>query len=499
MKKSLHIYMPEKKLSMNQGYVVPIACYEALPGDVLQQSTTALVRTQPLLAPVMHTMEAKIHHWFVPYRLIWPNFEKFILGFDANGDEATAVVPTITLASVAAGSLANHLGLPISAGALPAVSALPFRAYGQIWNEYYRDGALQDVITVSTADGNDTTTSTALKLGCWEKDYFTAARPNTQLGNAVTIPLTGTAPVTGIGFENTTGTVYANKTPRDSTGASPVVPWSVDMGDTTTLNNMIVSVKTNSTSAYPDLKADLSAVTAVTMNDLRLAAMLTQYKENLLRSGHRMVERLAASFGVSKQDTRLEIPSYLGGGSEVIQFSEVLQTAEGADPVGDLKGHGIAAMKSNRFKQFIPEYGVIISVLCIRPKTAYQDGIGKMWSRTTKEDYFMPELQHIGMQPILNKEVRAAHASPTAVFGYQDRYDEYRHMFDQVAGEFASTLDFWHMGRKFTSDPALNSTFVECSGVDRPFATSADEFLVRAKHKIQARRVLHNNGKPAVF
>lgn len=484
--KSLHNLSHEKKLSFNQGYVVPIGCIEALPGDIFAHKVSALLRTQPLLAPVMHTAEVKIHHWFVPLRLIWDDFEKFITG-GRDGLDAS-VAPTLDTGTIADGDLADHLGLPT--GAALTVSALPFRAYNFIWNEYYRDQDLQDPIEFATDSGTDTTTPKSLLQGCWEKDYFTSARPTTQKGDDVIIPLSGDAPVTvdsasvtGVNpaVQLSDGTWHSLRTP-----STPPVDSTVNSTATTDTKDFMVT--------------DLSAVSAVNINDLRLAVRLQRFKENMLRRGSRMVERLESAFGVRPQDMRLDIPEYLGGGQQVLQFSEVLQTAEGTDPVGSLAGHGIAMMSSNRYKKFIPEYGLVLSFIVVRPKTAYMQGIHKMWSRSVKEDYFQPELQNIGMEPIYNKELYAHHTTPNGVFGYQDRDDSYRHMFDQVSGELRDTLDFWHMARKFASDPALNASFVTCEGVNRVFATSvADEFIARCRHDLKIKRLVHQSGKPSVF
>ena len=492
MSKSLHFLSHEKKLSFNQGYVVPIGCIEALPGDIFQHKVAALLRTQPMLAPVMHTATVKIHHWFVPLRLIWDDFEKFITG-GKDGLDAS-VAPTLDTGTIVSGDLSNHLGLP--AGASLSVSALPFRAYAHIWNEYYRDQDLQTELPISTASGVDTTTSKVLKRACWEKDYFTSARPTTQKGLDVEIPLSGTAPIKGIG-KSGTASAAGGGTRYETDGTTPTYGREVAAN---TVTAGAVSYFETDAAGKLNLRADLSNISAVSLNDLRLALRLQQYKENMLRKGSRMVERLQHAFGIKPEDTRLDIAEYLGGGKQVLQFSEVLQTAQGSNPVGTLAGHGIAAMQSNRYRKFITEYGFVLSFVIVRPKTAYMDGMHKMWHRTVKEDYFQPELQNIGMQPIKNKEIFARHGTPNGTFGYQDRDDSYRHMFDQVSGELAGTLDFWHMGRKFASAPALNSAFVEYEGVDRVFAAPvADDFIGRFKHDLRVKRLVHQSGRPSVF
>lgn len=496
MSKNLHKLSYETKLSMNQGFITPINVIEALPGDKWQQDTTALLRCQPLLAPIMHSVDIDIHHWFVPIRLLWNDFEDFITG--GSDGLNNSVAPTITAPSggFTVGSLADYMGLPTGVNGLK-VSALPFRAYNLIFNEWYRDQDLMTPIAISKASGVDTTTGTDLLRACWKKDYFTSARTTSQKGDEINIPLAGNAPIVTSNNVTVTGAKPVLKMAYASDGSVP------PNGTIGIYNNAVTAGTTGSGPTggiYPsNLEADLEDVAAVNINDLRLAIKLQVYKENMLRHGSRYVERLLAGFGVSPQDSRLQLPELLGSGRQVIQFSEVLQTAEGSEPVGEMRGHGIAAMKSNKFRRFIPEYGYIISVMIVRPRTAYQQGLNKMWTREVKEDFYQPELEHIGMQAITNKEIYAASASPDAIFGYQDRYDEYRHTFDRVCGELKDTLDFWQMGRKFSSAPALNADFVRCSGVDRVFATNADQFIVRARHDIRVKRKLSRTGRPMTF
>lgn len=485
-----HFLSHNKLTSMNQGYIHPIGCIEALPGDSFQHKVTALLRTQPLLAPVMSTCEVKIHHWFVPYRLIWTEFEDFITGGPDGLNESAVPVVESGDAGFAKGSLADHLGIPPLVKDL-VVSALPFRAYNYIYNEFYRDQDLQEPVVWSKASGEDTTTNKNMLQGCWEKDYFTAARPNSQKGDDVEIPLSGNAPVI---LRSPSNTNPARAVRADTHAGLATDLQSDAAGVIYNGSGVPVAIDPNDT-----LVTDLSDVSAVSINDLRLAVKLQTYRENMLRYGSRYIERLQAAFRVRPQDARLQLPEYLGGGKQNVQFSEVLQTAEGDAPVGEMRGHGIAAMRSNRYRRYIPEYGIIMSFMIIRPRTAYQQGVHKMWLRRVKEDFFQPELQHIGMQAIQNQEIYADHPEKEGMFGFSDRYDEYRSMFDQVSGEMRDLLDFWHMGRKFSEAPALNSDFVTCNGTDRIFATDADQFIVRAQHSIQVKRLVDATGRPMVF
>lgn len=496
MKSAQHNLSHTVKLSCNQGEIVPIGLVEALPGDSFNHSTAVLLRTQPLVSPVMHEVDVKIHHWYVPTRIIWDDFQNFITG-GQDGLDAT-VAPTITMpgaGGAAVGSLADYLGVPTGINSL-VVSALPFRAYQFIWNEFYRDKDLQPAAVFSKGSGNDTTTSTALRNACWEKDYFTSSRVTPQKGTAVSLPLTGNAPVVSNA---------ANITVRGGTGAMTNLTSATGAAG----SNVLASNATTAATAMnfgadgtttTGLKADLSSVTAATINDLRIATALQRYKENMSRWGSNYRERILAAFGVNPQDGRFQVPEYLGGGSQKIQFSEVLQTAPGTDPVADMKGHGISAQRSNKYKFYSPEHGFIISVLIVRPRTQYFQGLNKMWSRSTKEAYFQPELQYLGQQNVLNKEVYAAHATPGGTFGYQDRYDEYRRVEDRVAGDFKTTLKDWHMAREFGTTPALNATFVEANPTNRIYAiTTDDQLLITAKHNMLARRRVGRSAQPMLF
>lgn len=486
-----------KLFSCNMGELIPFGLTEVLPGDTIQHTASALVRCSPLLAPVMHPVRVAIHHWFVPHRLVWEDFEDFITGGPSNTD--ASVFPTITMAAdggAAVGSLADYLGVPTGVDSL-AVSALPFRGYAEIWNEFYRDQDLQTPLTVDYTSGADTTTSTALQNAAWEKDYFTSARPFEQKGPSITIPIGTTAPVVP-GGSPTPGDSPTVRSPDAPNGPTPLALNS--SGD------VVLTFDPAASGAFrwvdPKLRADLTGASAVTITALREAMALQRYAEARARYGSRYTEYLSY-LGVRSSDARLQRPEYLGGGRETIQFSEVLQTAEGTNPVGELRGHGINATRSNRYRRFFEEHGYIHSFMVIRPKTIYQQGLFRHWNRRVKEDFHQRELEHVGQQEVLYKEVYAGHATPDGIFGYQDRYDEYRRSESLVSGEFRTTdLNYWHMAREFESDPALNSSFVSSVPTKRVFAVTdpnVDSMYVTSKHSIQARRMLSRVGKSFIY
>ena len=483
--------------TMDMGSLVPIGLTEVLPGDTIQQATSALVRANPLVTPVMHPVHVRIHHWFVPFRLIWNEFEDFITG-GPNGTSAPSF-PVINLPAAggaAVGSLADHLGVPTGVNSLQ-VSALPFRAYQAIWNENYRDQDLNTEAVVNLGSGTDTTTSTTLQKVCWEKDYFTSSRPWEQKGAEVTLPLGNAAYVKWDTYAGGGG-VGDNKfvsIQRDNAGLT-----GARYSDSIGVNTAAMPNNTDS-----NMYADLPSATAASINDLRLAFALQRYKEARARYGSRYVEYLRY-LGIKSADARLDRPEYLGGGKQTIQFSEVLSTSnyvavEASEnvPVGAMKGHGIAAMRSNRFRKFFEEHGYVMTFMSAKPKTIYTQGLPRTFNRRVKEDFFQAELQHIGSQEVLNKEIYAAHGTPNGIFGYQDRYDEYRRSESSVSGKMrpGQVYEDWHMARVFANAPTLNGSFVESVPTKRNFADQNDDaLLVMANHSIQARRLVAKTGSP---
>lgn len=482
--------------TFDMGQLIPIGVMEVLPGDTVQMASRALVRATPMATPPMHNVYMKIHHWFVPYRLVWVDWENFITG-GPDGDDQS-VFPTITLSNPAVCSLADYLGVPPGTYS-PEVSALLFRAYALVCNENYRDQDLVSPLPISTASGADATTNTSLFNVAWQKDRFTTARPWEQKGPDVSISLGSSAPVNFTGSLAThTHTINltshaGSEIPVQVTGSGQPLGALNPSGITgvTGIQNASVGLGTLAATA------DLSNATAVSVNELREAMALQRFAEARARYGSRYTEYLRY-LGVRSSDSRLQRPEYLGGGTELLNFSEVLQTAPGSGSVGDLYGHGIGSVRSNRYRRFFEEHGVVLSVMYVLPETMYPQGLFKHWLRRTREDFWQQELQHIGQEEIDRREVYALASG--SVFGYQDRYDEYRRMESQVHGEFRTTYNDWHFARIFSSAPGLNSTFVQANPAKRPFVDQANNVLLAAiKHQIVSRRLVSKTGSSFIY
>lgn len=467
----LHNLDSYRLLTGNLGQLLPAGLVEVLPGDVFNHSASLMVRVSPMAAPVMHPMTARVHHLFVPHRLSWPDgyavsWEDFITG----GPDGNASDPLPTMNSTGvAGDLLDYLGVPTEANI--EISALPLRAVNLCFNEWFRD---QDLVTERSL------TDTSIPKIAWGKDYYQTARPWPQKGDEVTLPLGTSADVHTASAEGATVSVYsdaeAEQRRLDASGATATV--SVNSG-------------TSATKLY----ADLSNATAATVNAIRRAFALQRFAENRARYGSRYPEYLRL-LGVRSADARLQRPEYLGGGTARISVSEVLQTApdSSADPdagVGDMYGHGIAMTRSNAYRRKFTEHGYVITFVSVRPRSLYATGVDRTFLRRDREDFWQRELEHIGQQPVLEQELYADSTNAANIFGYSDRYQEYRFQPSRVSGEFRTTLDHWHLGRLFGSAPALNASFIECDPSKRVFNDQTTHSLWMAvQHNLKARRLV---------
>lgn len=483
MKRFLHNCSHEVLTTFNQGNFIPIMCFDAIPHETLRLGSELLIRTQPLLAPIYAKCKVVLSYYAVPLRILQTDFEQFRTGGptgDSNVEPPYILSPADT--GFAVGSLADYLGCPTGVPNLK-VSAFPFRAYNRVWNDYIRDKDLQAERAVGTGNGLDTTTDISLANICWEKNNFTTARPTPQQGSAVAIPVEGSAPV-----YTQADTVNNPLTVLDSTGAKRLLKTSNP------------NLELDATSALTDraLMVDIEGI-SIPVEEMRLSNAIQRFKETMQRFvGGGTLPEFYRIFGVAPQDARMQWPERLGGGESVIQFSEVLQTAEGTDPVGELRGHGIGVAKGRRVMYHTTEDCIIIGFVSVKPKTVYMQSLPKMFSRFSRWDYFLPMLQNLGQQPVLNQEVDASHPQPEGVFGYQDHNYSYRRIESRVSGEFRTTLNFWHMGIEYSTPPALNSDFVEAVPTDRVYAAggAAHQLQVRVWNKIKRKSLVLPMGQP---
>lgn len=494
--KNLFDLTHDVKLTANMGNIVPILAQEAVPGDQFKISGDTLVRFAPLLAPVMHRYDVSIHYFFVPNRLVWSNWGKWISG------EATVTHPYINYygALYDSNPLIDYLGLPRPTSTSQDVSALPFAAYQAIYNEYYRDQNLINEVDYKLLDGNNTSKIAQLlplRKRAWEHDYFTSALPWAQKGNQVQIPI---------------GNVSGNATVQlTSTNGHALI--RSDVGNSTLIGNLESSsggvLQSGSANARLDpngtLEANTNGLTTspTSINDLRRAFRLQEWLEKNARAGTRYVETILAHFGVRSSDARLQRPEYITGVKTPVVISEVLNTTgeDGGLPQGNMSGHGVAVGTGYGKKYFCEEHGYIIGVLSVLPLPSYQQGIPKHFLRQDKFDYFWPEFANIGEQPILNKElyVDTPAADQNKTFGYTPRYSEYKFATNRVCGDFRTSLNYWHSGRIFSNTPALNQSFVECQTDDRIFAVvdpAEDKLYIQVLNKISALRPMPKYGTP---
>lgn len=502
------------KTTFDSGYLVPIYVDEVLPGDEFSVDLTAFARLTTPIYPIMDNLHLETFFFFVPNRLVWDNWRK-LMGEQKNpSDSIDYTIPQITspVSGYSVCSLEDYLGLPtvgqLTTGNTFTHSALFQRAYNLIWNEWFRDENLQDSVSVPMGDGPDSTSSYTLLRRGKRKDYFTSCLPWPQKGNAAILPLGTTAPVFGNGktLGLTNGTSNFGLGMTSATAALPwsglynTVPGTVPSG--TGPGNVSLGVVTSGVSG---LYADLSSATAATINQLRLSFAVQHLLERDARGGTRYTEIIRSHFGVQSPDARLQRPEYLGGGKTNVTFNPIAQQSAsnisgGSTPLGTLGAMATALATGHRFRSAFVEHGIVIGLASIRADMAYQQGIHKMFTRKTRYDFYFPAFANLGEQAVLNQEIYVTGNSTqdNQVFGYQERWAEYRFKPSRVTGLFKSTssgtLDGWHLAQKFTSLPTLNSTFIqENPPVDRILAvgsTLGKQFYFDGFYRITMNRPL---------
>lgn len=476
-----------KLMTMDMGQLIPVMCDEVVPGDVFEIGNEMVIRFQPLVAPILHEVNAYVHYFFVPYRLLWSSWENFITG-GKDGTDAS-ILPVWNPTTYSESSLWDYLGFPAGVkpvGAYPI--QFPLNAYNLIFNQYYKD---------ETFDADVALTDEAIKFRRWRKDYFTSALPWQQRGVAPALPISGV-----------TSAVW--DTSRFVNGPAPVQVMVDNAGTGLTYQKLYVN---NSNASY-NLEGmfngntvDLSSATTFNVADLRLAFQVQKWMERNARGGARYTEELRSHFGIAPRDERLQRAEYIGGSKSPVIVSEVLKTSQdGTNPQGNMAGHGLTATRNYVSKYHVQEYGLIMGILSVMPKAMYQQGINRQWLKETKYDFYWPEFANLSEQAILTAEIYAngVEADNTRIWGYQGRYNEMRYKPNMVAGQMRSTFDYWHLGRKFASSPLLNSSFLAFDGTSATYkrifaAPSVPGLIVSFGNKIRALRPMPYEPEPGLI
>ena len=454
----------EVKLTAKFGQLIPVLMQEVVPGDKFDINTQSMIRLAPMVAPVMHRINAYIHYFYVPNRILWDNWEKFIT------NEYEGGAPTVLLETeVETCDLADYLGIPpniYKAANNVLVSSLPGMAYLKVFNDFYRDENLHAEIPLTTDVYNN---NYQPRMRSWEKDYFTSALPWAQKGTAAAM------------------NVDLTLKPAQMTGSGSFVEGAQILVDVNAPKNNL------KTAGAADIVLDTIQSAQITVEELRRATRLQRWLERNARSGSRYVEHLLSHWGVRSSDARLQRAEYIGGGKTPIVISEVLNTAGGTLPQANMAGHGLSVGVTNQGSKYCEEHGFIVGIFSVMPEPVYSQGLNRKFKRFSNLDYYYPEFAQLGEQEVELGELYMTDdpVNNEATFGYQSRYAEYKYNPSTLHGLFRSDLEYWHLGRKFAAPPALNSTFISCywANMERIFAVqNQQQLIVQMLHTIKARR-----------
>lgn len=541
-----HVY----KTTFNSGKLIPVFVDEVLPGDTTRISVNYFARLATPIKPIMDNIYLDWFFFFVPNRLVWEHWQSFCFEQEDPDDSTDYVIPTVAATgnsdNAYIGSLWDYFGLPVNtSGNLSGISALPFRGVYLIWNEWFRDENLQKSVKIQKGDTNEVLNSARASeqpswvftsdtnivpgLACPPRgkrhDYFTSALPWTQKGPGVSIGLAGTAsivdpsPVTGYFVAQSNADLGAAQLSEDG-GVHNVYTGNGTLqyqgGYTVSIaghsvngsGNSVVSAKPGSSWLSKDSYADLDSSSIFTINSLRTAFQMQKFYERLARGGSRYTEVLRSFFGVVSPDARLQRPEFLGSFTKMVNVNPIAQTSATNDtsPQGNLSAYGVTAAKFHGFTKSFVEHGYVFGFVCARADLTYQQGINKMWLRSTVYDFYWPTFAHLGEQAIELREIYAQGSeADTTVFGYQERYAEYRYKSSQITGKFRSSvtdgnLDVWHLSQFFKNAPTLNEEFItENPPIERIIAVPSEpEFLLDIGFRYTTVRPMPMFGTPGL-